>query len=269
MKKPKRFIVTRPVGEAADILCELPSDATWFWPAFSFESPTELRNEIEERLSNLKDVDALFFVSPVAVAFARDFLKRIPKRMTVYCVGEGTAQAVRDKWGGKVNLVYPAGETGRAGSEALFEEMKGTGFPKHLLILRAQEGREWLAEQLTKEGVVVEKLSIYIREPLTLRDWEVKALEKGIKEESPVILITSTGAIDVIKKAVSVVPGAYEWLKSGIAITNHDRTHERLIAEGFLKTMECCTTDAFDLAASMLSAEDELFEFDEEDEKED
>ena len=269
MKKPKRFIVTRPAKEAADILCELPSEQTWFWPAFSFERPEGSYGEIKERLSSLRGVDALFFVSPVAVRFTKPLLSRIPKRIRVYAVGEGTAQAVRNAWGENVNLIYPTGASEKAGSEALFEEIKRTGFPKHLLILRSQEGREWLAEHLENEGVLVEKLSVYEREPLTLRDWEIKALEKGIQEESPVILITSTGAIDIIKKAVSHVPGAYEWLKNGIAITNHDRTFDRLSEEGFLKTMECCTTDAFDLAASMLSAEDELFEVDEEDEKED
>lgn len=259
MKKPKRLIVTRPLEEAADILCELPSERTWFWPAFSFEYPKGDCGEIEERLSSLRGVDSLFFVSPVAVTYSRTSLTRIPKRIKVYCVGEGTAQAIRSKWGNGVNLIYPAGASVKAGSEALFEEIKRTGFPKHLLILRAQEGREWLAEKLQEEGTVVEKLCVYERVPLTLRDWEIKALEKGIKEETPVILITSTGAIDVIKKAVSVVAGAYEWLKSGIAITNHDRTLKRLIDEGFSKTIECHTTDAFSLAASMLSAEDERF----------
>ncbi len=268
MKKPMRFIVTRPAEEVADILCELPYSQTWIWPAFSFERPEGSFSEIDERLSNLRGVDALFFVSPVAVRFTRLYLRKIPKRLKVYCVGEGTAQAIRNTWGDKVNLIYPTGATEKAGSEALFEEMKRTGLPKHLLILRAQEGREWLADHLENEGTVVEKLCVYERVPLTLRSGEIKALEKAIKEETPVILITSTGAIDVIKKAVSVVPGAYEWLKSGFAITNHDRTFDRLIKEGFSQTTECYTTDALDLAASMLSVEDGFFEVGEEDEKE-
>lgn len=266
MKKPKRFIVTRPLKEAVDILNELPYEQTWLWPAFSFEIPREDSEKARKRLSNLRGVDSLFFVSPVAVRFTRPYLRSIPERLKVYCVGEGTARAIRDVWGKEVNLVYPTGASEKAGSEALFEEIKRTGLPKHLLIFRAQEGREWLAEHLQEEGVVVEKFAVYERVPLALRDGEIKALEKAIKEESPVILITSTGAIDVIKKAVSVVPGAYEWLKSGFAITNHDRTLDRLTKEGFLQTMECCTTDAFDLAASMLTADEDLFE---EDEKED
>lgn len=269
MKKPKRFIVTRPAKEAPDIFCELPSEQTWFWPAFSFERPEGSYGEIQERLSSLRGVDALFFVSPVAVRFTKPLLSRIPKRIRVYAVGEGTAQAVRNAWGENVNLIYPTGSSEKAGSEALFEEIKRTGFPKHLLILRSQEGREWLAEHLENEGVLVEKLSVYEREPLTLRDWEIKALEKAIKEESPIILFTSTGAIDVIKKAVSHVPGAYEWLKNGIAITNHDRTFNRLGEVGFLKVLVCSTEELFGLALSMLTDEDELFGIDEENEKED
>ena len=243
----RRIILTRPEEQSRAIASFLASESFWIWPAFQFSRPKNF-DAVVKRLSRLEDVDALLLVSPAAVGFAKEALPMIPKGLTVYAAGRATAAAIQSAWGANLNLIYPEGSTDKSGSEALFSLMEGKGFPRHLLILRAQEGREWLAEKLTALGHTVEKMCIYEKTPFSLDAHKKEVLLQALKEETPVTLITSTDAVAVFERALSSLAGAIDWLKDGTVLTIHPRIQETLRKAGFRDVRMSATSDPENLA---------------------
>ena len=243
----RRIILTRPEEQSRAIASFLAGESFWIWPAFEFSCPKNF-DAVVRRLSRLDDVDAILLVSPTAVSFAKEALSVIPKNMTVYAAGRATATAIRSAWGENLNLIYPEGSTDKSGSEALFSLMEEKGFPRHLLILRAQEGREWLTEKLTALGHTVEKMCIYEKTPFTLDTHKKEVLLQALGEETPVTLITSTDAVAVFERALSSLAGAVDWLKAGTALTIHPRIQEALRKAGFRDVRMSATSDPENLA---------------------
>ncbi len=233
MRKAKRLILTRSEKDSLAIAAKLPQASVWVWPAFQFAKPQNA-SLVRERLKDLSDTQAVLLVSPTAVSFARDYIEKWPSSVAACCVGEATADAVRKAWGTSVQIISPSGGTSESGSEALFSQMKKNGLVRSVLILRAQSGREWMAQRLQEEGVRVEKLGVYERIPLELDEKKKLELIRAMQEETPVLLVTSTEAVGVLKRAFSSVSGAFEWLRSGSAVTIHPRCRQALLQEGFL-----------------------------------
>jgi len=228
-------IVTRPAQAGASLVQRLRA-AGWdalHWPAFELLPPRE-PERARARLAQVTPGELLVFVSPTAVRACADVLPQWPPGVRAAAVGAGTARAFHAAYGAAVDCLDPASATGEGGSEALFARLAGMPWPSRVLILRAEQGREWLAEQLQAAGVAVEALSVYRREPLRLdpaaRSELARVMGSG---RPPVLLVSSTEAVEALHKAVVAIPSAWDWLRGGTALAIHARIAAALRQAGF------------------------------------
>jgi uroporphyrinogen-III synthase len=239
-------IVTRP-GEAGERLVERIShqggEAIW-WPAFQIGSAPE-ESAAGAALGELAGYDLAIFVSPAAVRAVAGLLRSAwPTPTAIGAVGDATAQEVAETLGPplQVPVVAPTGE--RAGSEAFWEEWQQSGrTARRVLILRAQAGREWLAERFTETGAQVVALTVYTRTETVPDQPKLDRLAAAVRAQEPVaILFTSSESIEAFDRQVAGVPGAAAWLRQGRAVASHPRIAERLLAAGYTR-VEVATSD--------------------------
>ncbi|HUH88299.1 MAG TPA: uroporphyrinogen-III synthase [Pusillimonas sp.] len=122
-----------------------------------------------------------------------------PKRSLVGVVGAATAAAVERT--GRVpseHIVRPD-DADEQDSESLWKALEPKlAQVRNALIVRGQEGREWLGAQLEDAGIQVHRHTAYQREPV---DWEhtaVQQLQRAAKTGQPVIcLLTSAHSVQV------------------------------------------------------------------------
>jgi uroporphyrinogen-III synthase len=228
-------IVTRPAQAGASLVQRLRA-AGWdalHWPAFELLPPRE-PERARARLAQVTPGELLVFVSPTAVRACADVLPQWPPGARAASVGAGTARALHAAYGAAVDCLEPESAPGEGGSEALFARLAGMPWPSRVLILRAEQGREWLAEQLQAAGVAVEALSVYRREPLRLdpaaRSELARVMGSG---RPPVLLVSSTEAVEALHKAVAAIPSAWDWLRGGTARAIHARIATALRQAGF------------------------------------
>jgi len=226
------LILTRPEAECRRIAEHLGAVSAWIWPTYTFQ-PSASAQSVRARLQALEHDDCVLFVSPTAVAFSRTYVEHWPEHITLACAGEATAAVVRRTWPDAARILFPTGGVEHSGSESLLSLMLESGLPKSLLILRAQSGREWLADELIKRGVPVEKLCVYERTPFVLSSQERQVLEEALPGPSPLIYLTSTDAVGVFQRSLRSVSGAFEWMARGVAFTIHPRCVEALKQVGF------------------------------------
>lgn len=238
-------ILMRP-GEANNRLQEylkLHGIESWSWPAFEIAFPDEEEQKrIEERLSNLDDVEMVVIPSPAAVAAVAHWVDKWPEHITLATVGEGTARVIRTAWGEDVKLVAPACDAVNSGSEALWELIRERGAPSRVLFLRGQTGREYLPGKFREMGTDVVTYCAYVRVPIELNPQQRRDLSRAMMGPSPIVYLTSSDAVDAFFRALRVVPGAREWVVNGVAVTLHPRIIRRLKEAGF-KKIEVCSTD--------------------------
>ena len=184
-------IVTRP-APAGERLTHRLRAAGWnvlHWPAFHL-LPARDPERVRTRLLQAAPGELLVFVSPAAVRACAAILPSWPAGLRAAAVGAGSARAFHDAYGEAVDCLSPEDAAGEGGSEALFSRLASEPWPQRVLILRAEQGREWLAEQLQAAGVTVEALCVYRREPLDLdsiaRDELVRTMALG---RPPVLLV--------------------------------------------------------------------------------
>ena len=242
--KQRPIILMRP-GAANERLAERLEKSglkTWRWPAFTILPPDD-PERVKERLSDLSQFDMVLLASPTAVAAIASYVTKWPAHITLATVGSGNARAIRAAWGEETSVLYPEGETIDSGSEKLFELLKQRGFPRRVLVVRGQVGREWLREQLIAHGTDVEVLPAYQRAPLELTSTEINKLQTALFGPSPIIYITSTDSVGVLLHAVKTVSGADEWLQNGFVLTIHPRPKAMLEEVGFKHVVLVPTKD--------------------------
>ena len=110
--------------------------------------------------------------------------------------GKPTANKILELWKKNVEVLSPEGGSLPSGSESLYEEFLKVGLPKKVLIARGQTGREFLYDQLVKDGVEVNKLVVYERVPLELQEIQ-KSWFKDL-EKPPVVYLTSSDTVDIL-----------------------------------------------------------------------
>ena len=225
--KQRPIILMRP-GAANERLAERLEKSglkTWRWPAFTILPPDD-PERVKERLSDLSQFDMVLLASPTAVAAIASYVTKWPAHITL-----------------ETSVLYPEGETIDSGSEKLFELLKQRGFPRRVLVVRGQVGREWLREQLIAHGTDVEVLPAYQRAPLELTSSEINKLQTALFGPSPIIYITSTDSVGVLLHAVKTVSGADEWLQNGFVLTIHPRPKAMLEEVGFMHVVLVPTKD--------------------------
>lgn len=242
------MIVTRPAaaGQRLTRFLERAGYTAWWWPAFDI-APAPDPVAAAARLAALAPDELLIVVSPAAAAALAQLRADWPASITLAAVGAGTAAALRAALGPAPSLIEPAAGA-ESGSESLWELLHARGLPERVLIARAEHGREWLAEQLSLAGVAVTTLAVYRRIALQLASDDRARLAAALAGPAPVLVFTSSEAVEVVVDALAASPGALEWAQAGQALAIHPRIADRLRAAGFAKVDGVAADDGAILA---------------------
>jgi len=269
------FIVTRPAEAGESLTSALRArgvDAHWL-PAFEL-GPAPDAALADTTLAQLADFDLAVFVSPAAVrATAQRLGARVwPAATAIGTVGSGTREAVRAHLrfdsGACPRVIAPdaAGDgadgEGGAGSEAFWRALRDTEKAGHrparrVLLLRAEQGRDWLREHFAQAGAQVTLLPVYTRRMRGWSDADAAWVAARLGGPSPVLVITSSEAVDSLLDQADVAgrdlgeaQRLRAWLLRGRALAQHPRIVVRLQAAGFADAA-CvpCEVDALLAAA--------------------
>lgn len=232
-------IVTRP-ATAGERLCKRLQaagfDACW-WPAFELgPAPDEAR--ARATLARLGEFDLAIFVSPQSVDSVQALMASPwPRATRIGAVGAATAAAIREclQLEGVVLLAPDAAEG--AGSEAFWSDWVRHGFTAgRALILRAQHGRDWLAEQFAAAGTQVEMLAVYSRNhsvpTASALAWLRRMMDAGAQ---PVTVFSSSEAVGAFARQLAGIDGAVGWAKRGVALATHARIRDPLLTAGYTR----------------------------------
>ena len=231
-------IVTRPAEAGARLLERLRTagrDALG-WPVFEI-GPAPDQEHARRTLGRLADFDLALFVSPAAARAAAVLLARPwPSTTKIGAVGAATGVAVvQDLKPPAGTLVIAPASDGAAGSEAFWAEWEQRGcVARRVLILRAQQGREWLAERFGAAGAAVEVLAVYTRTDPATDPAVQRELQQAMASSVPAIVVfSSSEAVEALDRQVADIAGARGWLRRGTAIATHERIRERLLGAGY------------------------------------
>lgn len=246
-------INTRP-GEAGhrlqSRLQQAGRDAAW-WPAFDI-GPAPDVGHARRTLAALAGFDLAIFVSPVAVRAAAGLMAQPwPAGTAIGAVGAATAAAVAEelRLPSDVPVIAPAAHDD-TGSEAFMAEwQRQRRVARRVLIVRAQHGREWLAQRFAEGGSLVEVLAVYVRIERGLDASAQQWLTGAVAANVPVATVfSSSEAIAALDRGVKPVAGACEWLRQGVAIATHPRVAGQLLAAGYSRVATASADDATVLA---------------------
>ena len=231
-------IVTRP-AEAGERLLRRLRTAGWDalgWPVFEI-GPAPDPEHARRTLGRLTEFDLAVFVSPAAVRAVTTLLDGTwPSTTAIGAVGAATDVAVREDLRPPAGtLVIAPAPDGAAGSEAFWAEWEKRGCAaRRVLVLRAQHGREWLAERFGAAGAAVEGLAVYTRKDSSTDPAARREAQRAMEASVPAIVVfSSSEAVDALDRQMADVEGARRWLRQGVAIATHDRIGERLLGAGY------------------------------------
>jgi uroporphyrinogen-III synthase len=163
-----RFIVTRPAAQAAGWVQALRAggaDALAL-PLIGIEPLADTRG-ITAAWQALPAQHLVMFVSANAVEqffAARPAAAAWPAGLVAASTGPGTTAALRAA--GVRHIQEPDAAAGRFDSEALWERLRTLPWQgRHVLIVRGEHGRDWLADTLRAHGATVQALAAYRRLP--------------------------------------------------------------------------------------------------------
>ncbi len=193
----RHVLVTRPQPHA-DALVAALQDAgqrALSWPLFRFEAGAD-SDRLVAALSGLGRGDALVAISQPAVGWTAQYLAEAglpwPSQPTLVAVGEATATQLRQCSGRKV--LIPA----QASNEGLLL-LPCWAEPARAVLLKGQEGRTLLAEQLRQNHWQVDELESYRRvklppDPALVTSWQQQAVDT--------LLFTSIGAFTLFTEGL-------------------------------------------------------------------
>ena len=227
-KKP--VVITRPLAQAlplADRLSAQSVDVRLF-PLLDIQ-PLPDPGALKSTLARLADYAMVAFVSPNAVDAAFAHLKEWPAGVIAAVVGEGSRQTLarHGVTDATARVVSPA-DPRRTDSETLVEVLDLPALAgKKVLIVRAETGRELLADRLRDAGVTVEQIAAYRRGAPALDDARRQQLTDLIAEGCDWV-ITSSEALRYLKSAALEVCGDEGWarLREACLIVPHERIAE-------------------------------------------
>jgi uroporphyrinogen-III synthase len=220
-------ILTRPAGRNTTVLNGLTRRG---WSVL--ECPAlEIREVLPAagQVPTPERFDLVVFVSRAAVTGYHSQLMAAgktgwPSKTKVASMGPATASAIRRIFGDALPVLHPAPDVAQD-SESLWPLLMALEHPlRRVLIVRGQDGRDWLSQRLTQQGVSVELHQAYRRHfaqwPSTLNQHFEKLSQHGVL---PTWLLTSPHGIEAIFKNLDSLS-----LSGWFARCSFVLTHERL-----------------------------------------
>jgi uroporphyrinogen III methyltransferase/synthase len=200
---------------------------------------------VRARLARLEGGDLAIFVSPNAVYAVRELLGgRWPAGVRIGAVGAATRAAVLAELDVAEEAVIAPGNDD-SGSEAFWSAWQASGLSaRHVLLLRAEGGRDWLAERFAEVGAAVELLAVYTRRAAPLPAGAFEELRFCIESREAVVTVfSSSEAVAAIDEQLRPIAGAAAFLRGGGAIATHARIAQRLRAAGYENVIETAADD--------------------------
>jgi len=187
---------------------------------------------IERAWQGLASFDFVMFVSANAV---EHFFSRRPPGaawpagLRAGSTGQGTTSALRACGVAPHDIVQPAPDE-PSESEALWRQVAAQGWGgRRVLIVRGEDGRNWLAQQFEQAGAAVEFLVAYQRRPPVLDEPSARLLAAALDDpQGHVWLFSSSEALDHL---LDVAP-ATDW-SAAQALVTHPRIAQRAQQAGF------------------------------------
>lgn len=124
-------------------------------------------------LNQFNQFDAVFCVSAQAVECLFQLLPKqclVPKCPVFLCVGKATRDSLIEHGVSVDKIIYPKQGNDSEALLALLIEQGLLATWQHILIVRAEKGRDWFQEQLQQRHIDVQTLSVYQRVPVQLTE---------------------------------------------------------------------------------------------------
>jgi uroporphyrinogen-III synthase len=260
MSVQRPFLVTRPAAAGQALTQALRArgvDALWL-PAFEI-GPAPDPALARATLSQLARFDLALFVSPAAVQATAALLGEHtwPAGTAIGAVGAGTRDAARAALRFDAvalpRFITPrdaapdeaapdaASADGASGSEVYWQAQLAHDAaygraPQRVLILRAEQGRDWLQARFEQAGTEVTRLAVYARRARAWSADDARWIAQRVAGVPPVLVVTSSEAVDRMCAAAIAADAsgaALRWLQRGRALALHPRIVARLHAAGF------------------------------------
>jgi uroporphyrinogen-III synthase len=247
------IVITRPQSQAESLalrLIALGNDVCVF-PLLDIQ-PLSDPTQLKSCLDSLTDYAMVAFVSPNAVDAAFTFLPKWPQGVAAAVVGEGSRQALA-KHGvtDETATVLSPVDTQRTDSETLLEVLDLPALAgKKALIIRAETGRELLADRLREAGITVDQVAAYSRGSPPL-DAQRRLELTQLLEVGCDWIITSSEALRNLKDDVEQVAGTAGWeqIQQATLIVPHVRIAETAKNMGFERVILTASGDEALIAA--------------------
>ncbi|HSM23186.1 MAG TPA: uroporphyrinogen-III synthase [Rubrivivax sp.] len=228
------LIVTRPRAQAAPWVRDLQAlgqeaSALPLIEIAALDDPAPVR----QAWLGLSDRALVMFVSANAVMHffaAAPPGAGWPAGVLAGSTGPGTAAALRAAGVPAALLVDPADEAQKFDSEALWARLAGQEWAgRSVLVVRGEEGRDWLAETLRERGAAVDFVAASRRRPPALSAEEQALLQQSLANPAGRLwLFSSSEAVGHLR---TLAPAA-DWSHSA-ALASHPRIAQAARMAGF------------------------------------
>ena len=229
-----RIIVTRPLAQAkpwVEALRALGVDAQAM-PLIGIAPPDDVA-AVRQAWQGLKKFALVMFVSANAVEqfFAlRPAVTSWPALLLAASTGPGTTAALRSAGVVAAQIVEPAADAASFDSEALWAQLsKRPWAGKKTLVVRGEQGRNWLAEQLIAQDAEVEFVIAYRRLAPQLGAPEQALLHQALADPAQHLWLFSSS--EAIGHLAVLVPAAH-W-PAARALATHARIAQAAQQLGF------------------------------------
>jgi uroporphyrinogen-III synthase len=242
-----RVIVTRPQAQADALVAELRAAAVdaVALPLIDI-APLADERPLREAWRRLDTFSLLMFVSANAVQHfmrLRPLSAAWPAQLLAASTGPGTSAALRDAGVPPEQLVEPDGEV--FDSEALWQQLLPRDWRgRHVLVVRGEGGRDWLAEQLRERGATVDFIAAYRRCPPQLDAAARRLLDAALAQPRLHLWVISSS--EAAAHLGRLAPQA-DW-RAADAVAPHPRIVQALQQLGFGR-VRLVPADAAALAA--------------------
>ena len=244
---PNPVVLTRPAAQAAPLAARLTASAceVHVFPLLEI-LPLQDTRELQAKLARLTDYAMLAFVSPNAVDAAFAHITSWPREVIAAVVGAGSRLALAQHGVNDTTAtVISPRDPHRTDSETLLQELDMAALHgKKVLVVRAETGRELLADQLRAAGVVVEQVAAYRRLAPELTAERQAALLALLQQDNDWV-ITSSEGLRFLQDMVQQAAGLAGWslmLKKTLIIP-HERISQTARSLGFQQIIQTGSGD--------------------------
>lgn len=247
------IVITRPKSQAEPLAARLAAmgrDPRIF-PLLEIQ-PLADTTQLTAAMNSLNNYAMVTFVSPNAVDAAFSCLSQWPQGLVAAVVGEGSRRALA-KYGvtyENATVLSPV-DAQRTDSETLLEVLDLPALAgKKVLIIRAETGRELLADRLREAGISVDQIAAYSRNAPMLDVQRRHELSQLIDARCDWI-ITSSDALRYLREDVQQVAGTSGWeqIRRATLIVPHVRIAETAKNMGFEQIILSASGDEALMAA--------------------